>query len=260
MDLGLSKRVVLVTGSSGGIGENVARMMAREGADIVLFARSTEKLETLAAELQQEHNIRALPVAGDMLKKEDVDMLFQAIKAHFDRLDVAVINTGRPPFPLHAVMDEVERERWDRSYNMLLTSVIKIIQHVVPLMQENNWGRVIAITSASAHLPMPHHALSSVFRAGVEAYMKHLASEVGASGITVNCVAPALIDSSHREISAGYTPEQTARRAQMSALKRLGSHEELCSTITFLASVQAGFITGESIRVDGGMVTAALHR
>jgi 3-oxoacyl-[acyl-carrier protein] reductase len=138
--------------------------------------------------------------------------------------------------------------------------VIEITQRAHPLMSANSWGRMIAITSASVHLAMPHHALSTVFRAGVEAYMKHLSSEIGKDGITVNCVAPALIDSSHREAAVSYSPEQTARRREMSAMKRLGTHEELASVVTFLASVPAGFVTGESIRVDGGMVTAALHR
>lgn len=260
MDLGLSKRVVLVTGSSGGIGLNVARMMAREGADVVLFARSADKLETLAASLQDEHGVRALPVAGSMLEPQDIDRLFRAVDENFGRLDVTVLNTGRPPVPLLAATDEVEKSRWDQSYNMLLSSVINITQRAFPMMAARNWGRMIAITSASAHLPMPHHALSTVFRAGVEAYMKHLASEIGPSGITANCVAPALIDSSHRGSTTGYSAEQTSKRREMSALKRLGTHEELCSVITFLASVQAGFVTGESIRVDGGMVTAALHR
>jgi 3-oxoacyl-[acyl-carrier protein] reductase len=260
MDLGLSGRVALVTASSGGIGMNVARMLAREGANVVLFARSSDKLEGLAAGLHNEYGVRALPFTGSMLEPGDIDSLFRAIEDGFGRLDIVVLNTGRPPSPLLAAKDEVEKARWDQSYATLLSGVVPITQRAVPLMAARNWGRMIAITSASVHLPMPHHALSTVFRAGVEAYMKHLASELGPAGITVNCVAPALIDSSHRETQVAYSPEQTAKRKGMSALKRLGTHEELCSVVAFLASMQAGFITGESIRVDGGMGTAALHR
>lgn len=259
MDLGLAGRVALVTASSGGIGMNVARMLAKEGAHIVLFARSKDKLDELSRSLEQEHGVRVLPVAGDMQDSGHIEQLFSSIAQTFERLDVAVLNTGRPPTPLRSAVDEVEPSRWTLSYETLLKGVIQITQQAVPLMERKRWGRMIAITSASVHLPMPHHALSTVFRAGVEAYMKHLSSEVGRSGVTVNCVAPALIDSSHREAAVAYSPEQMARRKAMSALNRLGTHEELCSVVAFLASAQAGFITGESIRVDGGMVSYALH-
>ncbi|RWY79957.1 SDR family oxidoreductase [Rhizobium leguminosarum] len=260
MDLGLSGKVALITASSSGIGMNVAKRLAQEGADVVLLARSAEKLETLAATFRNEYGVRALPVVGSMLEASDHDRLFAAIKDEFGRLDIAILNTGRPPSPLRSALDETDRSRWHQSYDTLLSCVIEITQRAYPLMSANSWGRMIAITSASVHLAMPHHALSTVFRAGVEAYMKHLSSEIGKDGITVNCVAPALIDSSHREAAVSYSPEQTARRREMSAMKRLGTHEELASVVTFLASVPAGFVTGESIRVDGGMVTAALHR
>ncbi len=260
MDLGFSGKVALVTASSDGIGMNVARVLAAEGADVVLFARTADKLEALATQLRHQFGVRALPFAGSMLDTADIDALFAAIASEMGRLDIAVLNTGRPPGPLRDAKDETETSRWDQSYQTLLAGVVQVTQRAYPLMAAGGWGRMIAITSASVHLPMPHHALSTVFRAGVEAYMKHLASELGPSGITVNCVAPALIDSSHRSASSSYTPEQTAHRRGLSALKRMGTHEELCSVVAFLASVQAGFITGESIRVDGGMATAALHR
>ncbi|MGE8454713.1 MAG: SDR family oxidoreductase, partial [Pseudomonadales bacterium] len=106
-------------------------------------------------------------------------------------------------------------------------------------------GRIIAITSASVKQPMPHHSLSTVFRAGVTAYMKHLANEVGTSGITVNCVAPALIDTSHRSGGAAYSAEQTAARKKLTPLGRLGT-------------LQAGFVNGATIPVEGGMVGSLL--
>ena len=103
---------------------------------------------------------------------------------------------------------------------------------------------------------MPHHCLSTVFRAGVTAYMKHLANEVGAQGVTVNCVAPALIDTSHRTGAAAYSAAQTEARKKLTPLGRMGTQAEVCGTVTFLASMQAGFITGSTINVEGGMVRA----
>jgi 3-oxoacyl-[acyl-carrier protein] reductase len=123
-------------------------------------------------------------------------------------------------------------------------------------MRQREWGRIVAITSASAKQPMAKHTLSTVFRAGVSAYMKSLANELGPTGITVNCVAPALIDTSHRTGTAAYTPEQAERRKRMSPVGRMGTQDEMCGVVTFLTSRQAGFVTGSTIAVDGGMVSS----
>ena len=103
---------------------------------------------------------------------------------------------------------------------------------------------------------MAKHALSTVFRAGVSAYMKTLANELGPKGITVNCVAPALIDTSHRSGAAAYSPEQAARRKAMTPMGRMGTQEELCGAVAYLASMQAGFVTGSTIAVEGGMIAS----
>ena len=121
-------------------------------------------------------------------------------------------------------------------------------------MADRGWGRVIAVTSAHAKQPMVGHALSTVFRAGVTAYLKGLALEVADQGITVNCVAPALIDSSHRTGKDAYTAAQAEHRKTLTPLGRMGSQEELCAVVAFLASQQAGFMTGSTVMVDGGMV------
>ena len=93
-----------------------------------------------------------------------------------------------------------------------------------------------------------------MFRSGVTAYVRHLANEVGMHGITANCVAPALIDTSHRAGSAAYTPEQEAARKKMTPLGRMGMQSEVCGVVTFLVSMQAGFVTGSTVAVEGGMV------
>jgi len=256
MDLGIRGRVALVTAASDGIGANAARRLAQEGADLALLARSTDKLEALAQELAAAHGVRVLPFAGSLTAKEDIIRLHRDINTTFGRLDIAVLSTGRPPNPLHLAMEETDPERWDSAYRMLLLSLIQVCQESVALMRQNNWGRIVAVTSASVHLPMPHHALSTVFRAGVQSWIAHLASEIGTYGITANCVAPALIASPHRSASATYTPEQMERRLKMTPLGRLGTPEELSAAITFLASEPAGFVNGTVLRVDGGMGAA----
>ncbi|ALM84247.1 SDR family oxidoreductase [Bordetella sp. N] len=251
MDLGIKGKTALVTASSGGMGKNIAHALAAEGANIVLFARSEDKLAAVAQELRTEYDVQALAIAGDMRAPDSIESLFRGVTQEFGTLDIAVLNSGRPPTPLRATVDETDPQRWDEAYQTQLVATIQVAQRAHQLM--TNGGRIIAITSASVLHPMPHHALSTVFRAGITAYLKHLANEIGARGITVNCIAPALIETPHRSGGAAYTPEQMEARKKMNVLGRMGTQDELCATVAFLASAHAGFITGSTVRVDGGM-------
>jgi 3-oxoacyl-[acyl-carrier protein] reductase len=254
MDLGIKGKVALVTASSAGMGRNIALTLAAEGARVVLFARSADKLRAVADDIERQHGVKALAVPGDMLSGEDVARLASVIAHEHGGLDILVLNTGRAPNPLRATLQECEQDRWQQAYDNQLWGAIQVANGMLPLMLQRGWGRIVAITSASVKAPMPHHALSTVFRAGMTAYMKHLANEVGASGITVNCVAPALIDTSHRSGGAAYTEVQTEARKKLTPLARMGTQEEVCGTVAFLTSKQAGFITGSTILAEGGMV------
>ena len=237
------------------MGRNIAHALAAEGADITLFARSADKLQQVGAELALAHGVKAGFVAGSMTEAADVNRLAAQL-ARQGGPDIVVIVTGRPPNPLRDTLDENEPARWEEAYRTQLLGVVHVVNAVVPPMLGKGWGRIIAITSASAKQPMAKHALSTVFRAGVTAYMKGLANEVGYKGITVNCVAPALIDTSHRAGASAYSAEQTERRKVLTPLGRMGTQEELCGVVAFLASRQAGFLTGATIAVEGGMVGA----
>jgi 3-oxoacyl-[acyl-carrier protein] reductase len=256
MDLGISGKTALVTASSTGMGRNIAHTLAAEGVNVVLFARSAEKLQTVAREIEQTHGVKALAVPGDMLLLADVEKLASTVKSEFGGPDILVLNTGRPPNPIRDTLEETDAARWHGAYNSQLWGTLQVAMHVLPTMLDRGWGRIIAVTSASVKEPMPHHSLSTVFRAGVTAYMKHLANEVGSRGITVNCVAPALIDTPHRTGTAAYTAAQTEARKKLTPLGRMGRQEEVCGVVAFLASMQAGFITGSNINVEGGMLRA----
>lgn len=253
MDLGIKGKLALVTASSGGMGRNIAHALAAEGANVVLFARTKDKLESIRSEIESRHGVKATVVAGSMLEPADVQALSDEL-ARQGGLDILVLITGRPPNPLRDAIDETDLARWDEAYQVQLRGAIQVVNGVVPQMAGKGWGRVVAVTSASAKQPMAKHALSTVFRAGVTAYMKTLANDLGPKGVTVNCVAPALIDTSHRTGSAAYSPEQAAHRKTLTPLGRLGSQDELCGVVSFLVSTQAGFVTGSTITVDGGMV------
>ena len=256
MDLGISGKTALVTASSGGMGRNIAHALAAEGVNVVLFARSAGKLQEVAAEIEGKHGVKALAIAGDITVAADVERLAHTLQDKFGAPDILILNTGRAPNPLRATLDELDEARWQAAYQNQLWGAIQVAKSIVPLMMKRNWGRVIAITSSSVKEPMSHHALLTVFRAGVTAYMKHLANEAGVQGITVNCVAPALIDTSHRTGTSAYTAEMHEARKKLTPLGRMGTQEEITGVVTFLASMQAGFITGSTIQVEGGMLRA----
>jgi 3-oxoacyl-[acyl-carrier protein] reductase len=250
MNLGIAGKVAVVTACSSGLGKAVACALAAEGVKLVLFARSAATLHTIAANIENKHGVPVLAVAGDMRSPADVERLVTELRQKFGAPDILVLNTGRPPKPMREVLKETEDARWEDAYQTQLRAAILVAGKVVPLLLDRGWGRVIAITSASVKQPMPRHGLSTVFRAGVTAYMKHLANEIAARGVTVNTVCPGLIDSVFRN------SDEIAERLKSVPLKRLGRPDEFAATVVFLASDCAGFITGASLHVDGGAVAS----
>ena len=253
MNLGIQGKTALITASGNGIGKHIAYTLAQEGVNLVLISRTKSQLDQLAQEIQTKYKVKAYSFCGDLLSQYDVSKLAIFLHEKFNGPDILILNTPRPPNPLRATIEETEEKRWQEAYQNQLWSAIQLSNAILPLMLNKGWGRIIAITSASVKHPMPNHSLSTVFRAGMTAYIKHLAYEIGEKGITANCVAPALIDNSHRTSTKSYTEAQMKERKKMTPLGRIGTQEELSGTVGFLASKQAGFITGSTILVDGGM-------
>lgn len=251
MDLGIAGKLAIVTASSAGLGEAVAHALAAEGVNLALFARSGDRLRANAAEIERRYGVRVLPVAGDMRSRADVENLAAVVLREFGGPDILVLNTGRPPLPTREVLEETEDQRWEDAYRTQLWGAILVARVVVPLLVHRGWGRVIAITSASVKQPMPSHGLSTVFRAGVTGFMKHLANETAAKGVTVNTVCPASIATAG--LKQSYDLSERIKRVPVG---RIGRPEELAAAVAFLASDLAGFITGASIQVDGGMVAS----
>jgi 3-oxoacyl-[acyl-carrier protein] reductase len=247
MDLGLADKVAVVTGGSSGLGERIAHTLATEGVHLALFARSAEKLESVASAIRRQHPVRVMVVPGDMRSAQDVERLATVLRSEFNGADILVVNTGRPPLPMREALEETDDARWDEAYRTQLFGAILIMRKITPMLVERGWGRVIAVTSSSVREPMEKHALSTVFRAGVTGFLKHLANETAAHGVTVNAVCPASIDT-----PALRTSYDLKERARHIPVGRSGTAEELAAAVTFLASRQAGYITGVSLPVDGG--------
>lgn len=249
MDLGLRARTVVVTASSGGLGLACADRMAAEGARVVMFARSADRLEAAAADLRKRHGAEVVAVPGDMTQRADIDRLVATARSAFGEPEVLVLNTARPPVPMRELLNETDDERWTAAYEGQLRAAIRLVQGMAPAMVERGWGRIVGITSATVKQPMPKHGLSTVFRAGLTGYLRQLANEVAARGVTVNTVCPASVGT--EALLRSYAAEERIKTVPM---RRIGKPEELAATVAFLASDHAGFITGAAIAVDGGMV------
>jgi 3-oxoacyl-[acyl-carrier protein] reductase len=251
MDLGIKGKTAIVTASSGGLGEFAARSLAAEGVNLALFARSADTLRAKAAAMAAQYGVRVLPIAGDMCSAADVTRLVDEVQQQLGGPDILVLNTGRPPVPMREVLDETDDERWRQAYETQLRGAIRVVGKVAPLLVARGWGRIVGITSASVKQPMTKHGLSTVFRAGLTGYLRHLANEIAVSGVTVNTVCPASVGT--EAMGKSY---DLAVRAQQVPMRRIGRPEELGAMVAFLCSDLAGFTTGAAIQVDGGMVAS----
>jgi 3-oxoacyl-[acyl-carrier protein] reductase len=250
MNLGIAGKRALVTGGSSGLGLAASRALAAEGVDLVLFARRQAQLEDARRSLTEEFGVQVDTIAGDLTERRDVAAMAATI-ANSGGVDVLVLNTPRPPSPMRDFLAEDDDDRWSEAYRGQLHGALNVLREVAPLLVGRGWGRIIGITSATVKQPMPRHAVSSIFRAGVQAALKHLVAELGPHGVTVNSVGPATVMTP----TFGQFHDVTAR-VQALPLQRAGTLEEFGGTVAFLASVQAGFITGQTIQIDGGMTTA----
>jgi 3-oxoacyl-[acyl-carrier protein] reductase len=189
MDLGIAGKRALVLGGSGALGLAVCERLAAEGVRLLLFARDAQRLAAGRQRVQAAAAVEVGTYAGDIANEQDIDRL--AAQAAAAGVQILVLNTPRPPSPMRDFLDETEQRRWGQAYQKQLQGALLVMRKIVPAITRTGWGRVVAITSASVGQPMPRRAFSSIFRAGVQAALKHLAMEVAAHGVTVNSVAPA---------------------------------------------------------------------
>lgn len=256
MDTGLRGRTVLLPGSTSGLGLACAHAFAAEGANVVLAGRRGELARTEAASLPA-----AVGVEVDLTDEDAPRHLFESALEAFGGVDVLVLNSGGPP-PVAAT--EVTTALLHEALHTLLVQQHRLVELALPGMRRSQWGRIIGIGSVGVQQPLDGLALSNAGRAGLAGYLKSLAAEVAADGVTVNMVLPGRIETdrvtSIDRLAAersGSTEQEVRSRAQATIpAGRYGRPEEFAAAVVFLASAGASFITGEQLRCDGGMVRA----
>lgn len=248
MDLGLKDRRALVTAASKGLGRACAEALIAEGAQTVISARNPQTIGATAGEI----GARAAIVA-DMSKAADVEALVAGAVAELRGLDVVVANAGGPP---PGTFQSVPLEAWEQAFQLTLMSAVRLVHHALPHLKRSDQGRVVFITSISVRQPIPNLALSNALRGAVTGLSKTLALELAPDRITFNCLAPdAILTDRIRQLAAsrgGDVENNLKQHAEGTPMKRFGSPAEFGAACAFLCSRQAGYITGQTVGIDGG--------
>ncbi len=247
MDLGLKGRRALVTAASKGLGRACAHALAAEGARVFISSRDTGLLTKVSKDIGA-----AGWHAADMSVAGGPESAVKAAAAALGGLDILVVNAGGPPA---ANFQGTSLENWDTAHRLTLMSAVRLIKSALPHLKQSDQGRIVIVTSVSVRQPIPHLVLSNSVRAAVTGMAKTLSREIGPDGITVNCLAPdaVLTDRTRNLAPAGVDVEEYIKKsAEVVPLRRMGDPAEFGATCAFLCSKQAGFITGQTIGVDGG--------
>ena len=240
----LTGKVALVTGATGGIGEQIARTLYTQGATVILTGRKKEVLEKLQSELgERAHSIPA-DLSADGATKT---LVSEALKVA-GKIDILINNAG---LTRDGLMMRMKDEDWQAVIDVNLTASFKLARDVVTPMMKNRFGRIINITSVVGWMGNAGQANYCATKAGLTGMSKALASEVASRGITVNCVAPGFISTPMTDV---LSDDLKAKMLEQIPAKRFGTTTDIANTIVFLASDEASYITGQTIHVNGGML------
>jgi NAD(P)-dependent dehydrogenase (short-subunit alcohol dehydrogenase family) len=255
----LENKRVLVTGSTGGIGEGIAKLFAELGASVIIHGRNGEEAERLATEIKNSGG-KATIVLGDLSQDEEVERIVETATKELGGVDILVNNAGGGS---HQDDMNTPPAEWLDSYNVNLVSMVRLIQKLLPQMREKGWGRIINISSAAGFFPQPGQAAYSTTKSAVNNLTVAIAQSLNADGVTINTVSPGVIITPKMIERAkvqgmGETLEEIdAACAQMMKpppLVRMGRVDDIANVVVFLASPLASYVHGANIRVDGGLI------
>ena len=241
-------KVAVITGASGGIGAAVARRLAAQGSYVVLgYCRSREKAESLCRELREAGG-EAVSFRADLTKAEEAKALIDFAVQQYGHLDILVNNAGIAQIKLFT---DITPEDWQRMFAANVDGIYHCCRAAVPYLVQQHSGTIINVSSIWGLCGASCEVHYSASKAAVIGFTQALAKELAPSGITVNCVAPGVIDT---DMMAAFTAEDKAALAEETPVGRLGSADEVAQLLVFLAGESAGYITGQVFGVNGGLV------
>lgn len=254
MDLRIKGKRALVTGASSGLGKAAALALASEGVIVTINSRTKDTLEKTASFIENETGSKPDIAVGDISISENIKKIIKSV----GEIDILVSNTGGPPPGDFSGFSEQD---WAKADNLILNSAINLTRAVIEPMKAKGWGRLIYITSVAVLQPIDDLILSNTYRAGLTGFCKTISNKYAKFGITANTVCPGYTGTERlwhlaesRAAQSGKTKEEIMQDfGSVTPVGRVGKPEELSSLITYLAGIQAAYITGTSIPVDGGL-------
>ncbi len=268
MDTNLKGRVALVTGSSHGLGKAIAEALASEGADIIVSGHHAAKVGNTAYEIENKFGVLAYQFTGDATNSYRIRGLFREKMPLIGRLDILINNVGN--IEKFGRFEDLTEEDWQRSFDLTFMSAVRFISVSLPYLKKSTQARIINIASLSAHQPSglnPHYGMA---KAGLINLTKNLSLDFGKYGITVNTVCPSTLagggwyqNIQDRAMRDNISPEEAERLMRQQEIKKsplgkMGKLEDVASHVVFLASSNAGFLTGHCYNVDGGITRSIL--
>jgi len=260
MDLGLSEKTALVLGGGGGLGRAIAIALATEGANVAFADIARDALAGTEGELSRLAG-KHLPLLWDITDLTQIDAQVSSIESQLGPVDILVNITGGPPPTPAAGQDPT---LWSKHFQAMVVSVIAITDRVLPNMRARRWGRIITSTSSGVVAPIPNLGISNALRLSLVGWSKTLAREVGKDGITANIIVPGRIATGRitfldeaKAKREGRTVEQVAAESTSTIpLGRYGKPDEYAGVVAFLSSDRAAYVTGSTVRVDGGLIAS----
>ena len=239
----LAGRTALVTGASGDIGAAIARALAAGGARVALSGTRVDALQSVADGLGD----RAVVTPGDLSSAEGADQAFTAAEQALGQIDILVNNAG---LTRDNLLMRLKDEDFAKVLEVNLTAAFRLSRAAVRGMMKRRWGRIVAVTSVVGFTGNPGQTNYAASKAGLVGFVKSLAAELAARGITANCVAPGFIASA---MTDALNDEQKTRIAAQIPTGRMGTPDDVAAAVRFLASAEAAYVTGQTLHVNGGL-------
>jgi 3-oxoacyl-[acyl-carrier protein] reductase len=263
MDLGFTERRVLVVGASAGIGFATAELLAREGASLLIASRDPAGIAAAADRIAASTGVRPSPIAADVTEPGAAEALADEAASRWGALDAVVDCVGGS---IRSGFEALSDADWMANYTFNVLSAVRVVRAALPLLRQGRAPSIVLLGAAASRMPYPNQVVSNVHKAGLLGLTKTLAGEYAAEGIRVNCVAPgrtltrlwterAAKMAAERNVSA---EDVIAEFAHEIPLGRFGTAEEVAAMVLWLSSPRAGYVTGQTVNVDGGIARGLL--